>query len=403
MTSRVESWNDSWMWSSPACLERRDARLGQADAGGDQVRVVAEPVRLGDEDLQIVAHAAARRPKSRIAPRRARAPRAARGASRRSASSASVSGEIDRVVAEHAMQRAAVGQLGQQPQRRPDRRLARCVCGTALMSHSSQRCSRAPDRGTRARRRRARSCSKVAPDRRRSSADRAHAVAALEDLAGAAVELDHAFRIQQHVRVLRRLPLQAEAARRCAARRVVGRRARSLASPVARSAMASFIVHRMSSLNCRISSARSCAARRAEVVERDRQRLLDVAARQGHAAAEILEPRRLDPRIVLAASWRGAPCGSSARTARSATSTPLPATARGARSSRRRRRRSARRARTWRRLSTSSRVESDRLGRGAARPRCRRRPRRSRRGRGCAAPSRAASRGPGSWRGSRRP
>ena len=30
--------------------------------------------------------------------------------------------------------------------------------------------------------------------------------------AGAAVELHHAFRIQQHVRVLRRLPLQAEAA-----------------------------------------------------------------------------------------------------------------------------------------------------------------------------------------------
>ena len=54
---------------------------------------------------------------------------------------------------------------------------------------------------------------------------RALAVAALQDLAGAAVELHHAFRIQQHVRVLRRLPLQAEdAAAELAAERLRRRR-----------------------------------------------------------------------------------------------------------------------------------------------------------------------------------
>ena len=49
MSSRVESWNESWMWSRPAFLERRDALLVQADAGGDQVRVEAELARFGDE------------------------------------------------------------------------------------------------------------------------------------------------------------------------------------------------------------------------------------------------------------------------------------------------------------------------------------------------------------------
>ena len=49
--------------------------------------------------------------------------------------------------------------------------------------------------------------------------------------------------------------------------------------------MASFICHSTSSLNCRISSARSCCGAGAEAIERDRQAELDVAARQAHAGS----------------------------------------------------------------------------------------------------------------------
>ena len=80
---RVLSWNDSWMWSSPACLQRLDARLGQADARGDEVGVEAERVRLGDELLQVVAHQRLAARTGRAAPRPARAPRAARASSPR--------------------------------------------------------------------------------------------------------------------------------------------------------------------------------------------------------------------------------------------------------------------------------------------------------------------------------
>src|SRR5215510_4936123 len=42
---------------------------------------------------------------------------------------------------------------------------------------------------------------------------RAHAVATLEDRAGAAVELHHALGVEQHVSLLHRLPLQPHAVR----------------------------------------------------------------------------------------------------------------------------------------------------------------------------------------------
>ena len=63
--------------------------------------------------------------------------------------------------------------------------------------------------------------------------------------------------------------------------------------------MASFICQRTSSLNCRISSARSCAARVREVLERDGKPELDVAPREAHPALEVREARRIDPRVVL--------------------------------------------------------------------------------------------------------
>ena len=81
--SRVESWNDSCTWSSPAAFSAAARCCGQADARGEQVGVVAQPVRLGDDQLRGRRAAAARRPTGRAARRRARAPRAARAASRR--------------------------------------------------------------------------------------------------------------------------------------------------------------------------------------------------------------------------------------------------------------------------------------------------------------------------------
>src|SRR6185312_933787 len=73
---------------------------------------------------------------------------------------------------------------------------------------------------------------------------RALAIAAAHDRAGAAIELDHALGIQEHVRALRGLPLQPEAAPDDGP---VGRGAHWL-TPY-RSAMASFICHSTSSLN----------------------------------------------------------------------------------------------------------------------------------------------------------
>ena len=115
--SRVESWNDSWTWSRPGGLQRRGALGRQADAGGQQVGVVAQAPRLGDDRLEVVAH-------QRLAARQAElhgaqlAPFAQHAQPVVGAEFFFLPREVDRVVAEHAVQRAAVGQLGQQPQRR---------------------------------------------------------------------------------------------------------------------------------------------------------------------------------------------------------------------------------------------------------------------------------------------
>ena len=99
-------------------LQGRGPLLGQADAGGEQIGVVAQAVRLGNQHLQVVTH-------QRLTPRKAALHRAqgARLAQHPQpffgAQLVFVAGEVGRVVAEHAVQRAAVGHFGQQPQRRP--------------------------------------------------------------------------------------------------------------------------------------------------------------------------------------------------------------------------------------------------------------------------------------------
>jgi len=130
----------------------------------------------------------------------------------------------------------------------------------------------------------------------------ANPIAPLHDLPGATIELNHPLRIQQHMRLLRRLPLKSEAPpqRRpgialdrpaaspsnAAVARATSPTSLSATSPSAaspnaatheaapataegarvaadtgstpyRKAMASFICHKISNLNCRISNARS--------------------------------------------------------------------------------------------------------------------------------------------------
>src|ERR1700744_2411740 len=90
------------------------------------------------------------------------------------------------------------------------------------------------------------------------------AVATLENLSRALIELHHALGIEQHVSVLSRFPLQAK---ELADRQTIGGwRGAAGAWLVVHCGKAfsieSSMVHRMSSLNCRMSSARSCCSRR---------------------------------------------------------------------------------------------------------------------------------------------
>lgn len=95
-------------------LEGGQARLGEADAGGDEVGVEAEAAGFADQDLDIVAE-------HRLAAGNAEL-RGAHGAGLADDAEPFVGrqfrpglGEIDRVVAEGAVQRAAVGDFGEQP------------------------------------------------------------------------------------------------------------------------------------------------------------------------------------------------------------------------------------------------------------------------------------------------
>ena len=102
----------------PGRLQRAHARLGHADAGGDQVDVEPERVRLRDDRLEVLAHQ--RLPARKPELHRAQGARLAQHADPVLGPKLRPGfGKVRRVVAEHAMQRAAVGQLQQQPKRRP--------------------------------------------------------------------------------------------------------------------------------------------------------------------------------------------------------------------------------------------------------------------------------------------
>ena len=110
----------------PGGLQRaRRARAVRPTPEVSRLRVVAEPARLGDDDFEVVAQ-------QRLAAREAALHRAERAALAQHAQPVvgrrarrSWLREVDRVVAEHAVQRAAVGELGEQPQRRAGARRQR--------------------------------------------------------------------------------------------------------------------------------------------------------------------------------------------------------------------------------------------------------------------------------------
>ncbi len=101
----------------PGFGEAGDLLFGQADARGDQVGVVTQPAGRLDQLGQVLAHQRLATGKTQL--RRAHLPRLAEhldplgGTQLLMAAS-----EIQRVGAVRALQRAAVGQLGEQPQRR---------------------------------------------------------------------------------------------------------------------------------------------------------------------------------------------------------------------------------------------------------------------------------------------
>ncbi len=101
-------------------LQGADARLGEPDAGRDEVDVEPELVRLGDQRLEIVARQrlSAREPelhgaeRARLAQHLDPLLRVELGAAAR---------EIRGVVAKGTVQRTSVSELEQEPQRRPGR------------------------------------------------------------------------------------------------------------------------------------------------------------------------------------------------------------------------------------------------------------------------------------------
>src|SRR6185312_1171151 len=100
----------------PGGLERPDARCGEADAGSDEIDVEAQLARFRDDELQVIARErlTAGQPELNGSERTCLAQDADPVRRLELPSDAC---EIGRVVAEHAVQGAAIGQLKQQPQR----------------------------------------------------------------------------------------------------------------------------------------------------------------------------------------------------------------------------------------------------------------------------------------------
>jgi hypothetical protein len=96
----------------PPFLERADARLVESDARGNQIRVVTKTASLRDQDFQIVTQQGFAARKSELN-RAQRAPFAQHAYPVVGGELRAMGHVIDRVVAEHAVQRAAISQLRQ--------------------------------------------------------------------------------------------------------------------------------------------------------------------------------------------------------------------------------------------------------------------------------------------------
>ncbi|MNS70606.1 hypothetical protein D3C72_1039510 [compost metagenome] len=105
-------------------LEVADFLLGQADAGGDQVGVETQFAGFGNQLGEVLAHQRFTAGKAQL--RRAHFPRFTEHLDPLfSAQLFALLGEIQRIGAVRALQRAAIGQLGEQPQRQADFRFGR--------------------------------------------------------------------------------------------------------------------------------------------------------------------------------------------------------------------------------------------------------------------------------------
>ncbi|CAH0311298.1 hypothetical protein SRABI70_04737 [Pseudomonas sp. Bi70] len=105
-------------------FEGGDLLLGEADAGGDQVGVVAQPARFADQLGEVLAYQRLATGKADL--RGAHFPRLGHYLEPLSgAQFLALPGEVQRVGTVGALQRAAVGEFGQQPQRQADRHLRR--------------------------------------------------------------------------------------------------------------------------------------------------------------------------------------------------------------------------------------------------------------------------------------
>ena len=139
LSSRVESWKESWMWSRPASFSGLRACSVKADARGDAGWYRSRGGAHARQLCEVLAQ-------QRLAARKAEL-HCAEGAGLANTSHprlqcqlVAMRRKVERVRAEHAMQRAAVRQLRQQPQRR-----AAGATQVARVQTSQPRCIRLPE------------------------------------------------------------------------------------------------------------------------------------------------------------------------------------------------------------------------------------------------------------------
>src|SRR5690606_37284683 len=124
----------------PGLLERLDALLREPYPGRDQIDVVPEPMRLRDDLLEIVARERLTAGKPEL--HRAERARLVQHANpRRRIELGPDVGHVRRVVAEHAVERTAIRQLAEEPQRRSCRfRCAARIGRRGAHSSTSSHC-----------------------------------------------------------------------------------------------------------------------------------------------------------------------------------------------------------------------------------------------------------------------